>query len=135
MVGETARAVATPSRAPAGSWLRPVCERLISALDVVRGDHDRDPLASRAALRNAVSAYVTALRAEGIPSPVGPGERGGLCARVSATPRSRHAVSGSRRGRRRPVEPGRFGVASWAWDRAGGAVEARQPGYRVKDYG
>ncbi len=69
MVGETARAVATPSRAPAGSWLRPVCERLISALDVVRGDHDRDPLASRAALRNAVSAYVTALRAEGISSP------------------------------------------------------------------
>lgn len=69
MVGETARAVATPSRAPAGSWLRPVCERLISALNVVRGDHDRDPLASRAALRNAVSAYVTALRAEGISSP------------------------------------------------------------------
>ena len=69
MLGETARAVATPSRAPAGSWLRPVCERLISALDVVRGDPDRDPLASRAALRNAVSAYVTALRAEGISSP------------------------------------------------------------------
>lgn len=56
-------------RATIASWLRPVCERLISALDLVRRDSDRDQLASRVALRQAVSAYVRALRAEGISSP------------------------------------------------------------------
>lgn len=69
MVGDIARVAATPSRASSGTWLQPVCERLIAALDVVRKDRDRDSLASRAALRSAVSAYVTALRAEGISSP------------------------------------------------------------------
>jgi hypothetical protein len=56
-------------RAASTSWLRPVCERLIAALDRVRGDRDRDSLAARAALRQAVSAYVGALRAEGISAP------------------------------------------------------------------
>jgi hypothetical protein len=69
MVGDTAHVGASPPRASAGSWLRPVCERLISALDLARRDPDRDPLASRVALRHAVSAYVAALRAEGISSP------------------------------------------------------------------
>ena len=69
MVGNTAHGGASPSRSSVASWLRPVCERLISALDLVRGESDRDPLASRVALRHAVSAYVAALRAEGISSP------------------------------------------------------------------
>lgn len=69
MGGDIAHVGASQSRSSAGSWLRPVCERLISALDLVRGDSDRDPLASRVALRHAVSAYVAALRAEGISSP------------------------------------------------------------------
>src|SRR6185437_15118559 len=49
--------------------LRRVCEKFLSALDRVRGERDRDPLAARAALRQAVTAYVTALRSEGISPP------------------------------------------------------------------
>jgi hypothetical protein len=64
-----ARNSSTAPRSSSTSWLRPVCERLIAALDRVRGDQDRDPLESRVALRQAVSAYVRALRSEGISSP------------------------------------------------------------------
>ena len=49
--------------------LRPVCERLLSTLERARGDHDRERLATRAALRLAVTAYVEALRSEGISPP------------------------------------------------------------------
>jgi hypothetical protein len=68
MAPNTAQAASAP-RAPATSWLRPICERLLTALDRVWREHDRDPLVARAALRQAVTAYVRALRAEGISSP------------------------------------------------------------------
>jgi hypothetical protein len=56
-----------PRTPPIG--LRPVCERLLSTLERARGDHDRERLATRAALRLAVTAYVEALRSEGISPP------------------------------------------------------------------
>jgi hypothetical protein len=56
-----------PRTAPIG--LRRVCERLLSTLERARGDHDRERLATRAALRHAVTAYVEALRSEGISPP------------------------------------------------------------------
>jgi hypothetical protein len=56
------------ARAPTGG-LRPICERLLSALERARGEHDRERLATRAALRQAVTAYVEALRSEGISPP------------------------------------------------------------------
>jgi hypothetical protein len=46
--------------------LRPVCERLLTALERVRGEPDSARLATRAALRQAVMAYIQALRSEGI---------------------------------------------------------------------
>ena len=49
--------------------LRPICERLLTTLERARGDHDRERLATRAALRHAVTAYVDALRSEGISPP------------------------------------------------------------------
>ncbi len=59
----------SPARTAPASWLRPVCERLLTALERVRGERERDTLAARAALRHAVTAYVRALRAEGISAP------------------------------------------------------------------
>jgi hypothetical protein len=61
----------TPTSVPrtARIGLRPVCERLLSTLERARGDHDRERLATRAALRHAVTAYVEALRSEGISPP------------------------------------------------------------------
>jgi hypothetical protein len=50
------------------SWLRPACEKLLSALEKVRGN-DADGPESRAALCQAVTSYVRALRAEGISAP------------------------------------------------------------------
>jgi hypothetical protein len=49
--------------------LRPICERLLTTLERARGDHDRERLATRAALRHAVTAYIEALRSEGISPP------------------------------------------------------------------
>lgn len=49
--------------------LRPICERLLSSLERARGEPDRGRLATRAALRHAVTAYVEALRSEGISPP------------------------------------------------------------------
>ena len=49
--------------------LRPICERFLATLERARGDHDRERLATRAALRHAVTAYVEALRSEGISPP------------------------------------------------------------------
>jgi hypothetical protein len=49
--------------------LRPICERFLSTLERARGGHDRERLAARAALRHAVTAYVEALRSEGISPP------------------------------------------------------------------
>jgi hypothetical protein len=59
----------TGPRGSSGSWLRPICERLLAALDRVRGDQERERLRTRAALRQAVTAYVRALRSEGISAP------------------------------------------------------------------
>lgn len=56
-----------PRTFPTG--LRPICERLLTTLERARGDHDRERLATRAALRHAVTAYVDALRSEGISPP------------------------------------------------------------------
>ena len=56
-----------PRMSPIG--LRPICERLLTTLERARGDHDRERLATRAALRHAVTAYVDALRSEGISPP------------------------------------------------------------------
>jgi len=67
MLSETTRPPDAWGSGP--SWLRPVCERLVNALDRARGEHERDSLASRVVLRQAVSAYVRALRAEGISAP------------------------------------------------------------------
>jgi hypothetical protein len=49
--------------------LRPICERLLATLERARGDRDRERLSTRAALRHAVTAYVNALRSEGISPP------------------------------------------------------------------
>jgi hypothetical protein len=56
-----------PRATPGG--LRPICQRLLTTLERARGDHDRERLATRAALRHAVTAYVDALRSEGISPP------------------------------------------------------------------
>jgi len=59
---------ASVTRVPA-TGLRPICEQLLATLERARGDHDRERLATRAALRHAVTAYVNALRSEGISPP------------------------------------------------------------------
>jgi hypothetical protein len=56
-----------PRTSPGG--LRPICQRLLATLERARGDQDRERLATRAALRHAVTAYVDALRSEGISPP------------------------------------------------------------------
>jgi hypothetical protein len=61
--------LATGPRGSSGSWMRPICERLLLALDRVRGDPERERLVTRAALRQAVTAFVRALRTEGISAP------------------------------------------------------------------
>jgi hypothetical protein len=61
----------TPASVPRtfSTGLRPICERLLTTLEQARGDHDRERLATRAALRHAVTAYIEALRSEGISPP------------------------------------------------------------------